>query len=193
MPTTDTATQPLAAVAVLRGGLASAAREVCGSFVHRSLPCSWPRTTQSDSELTLLQPVTADVGGPIASTLATALWAMGAVMPSVAYACARLATKVLSVSSVSTGLYPSLSVHTDIHRHVTTYTRTLASAYTCVHMYLSIPVHTYHTCSCQWQTSSLPGVAGTELGLSQLGGGGEEGSLGPCLCLSKACGWAESE
>lgn len=71
MPTTDTATQPLAAVAVLRGGLVSAARE----------------------------PVTADVGDPIASTLATALWAMGAVMPPVAYACARLATKVLGVSS----------------------------------------------------------------------------------------------
>lgn len=150
--------------------------------------------TQGDSELALLQPVTADVGGPIASTLATALRATGAVTPSVAYACARLATKVLSVSSVSTGLafVPSLSVHTDMHRRVTTHTRTLASAHTCVHTYLSIPVHTYHTCTCQWQTSSLPGVAGAELGLSQPEGG-EEGSLGPCLCPSKACGWAESE
>lgn len=71
MPTTGTATQPLDAVAVLLGGLVSAARE----------------------------PVTVDVGGPTASTLATALQAMGAVMPSVAYACARLATKVLVVSS----------------------------------------------------------------------------------------------
>lgn len=71
MPTTDTAIQPLAAVAVLQGGQVSAARE----------------------------PVTADVGGLIASTLATALWAMGAVMPSVAYACVSLVTKVLGVSS----------------------------------------------------------------------------------------------
>lgn len=71
MPTTDTATQPPATVAVLLGGLVSTARE----------------------------PVTADAGGPIASTLATALQATGAVMPSVAYACARLATKVLGVSS----------------------------------------------------------------------------------------------
>lgn len=71
MPTMGTATQPLDAVAVLLGGLVSVARE----------------------------PVTVDVGGPIASTLATALQVTGVVMPSVAYACVRLATKVLSVSS----------------------------------------------------------------------------------------------
>lgn len=104
------------------------------------------------TQLSLLQPVTVDVGGPTASTLATALQATGAVMPSVACACARLDTKVLIVSSVSTGLhlYTSLSVHTDMRRHVTTHTRTLAYAFTRIHMYLSIPVHTCHTCTCQW-------------------------------------------
>lgn len=56
------------------------------------------------TQLSLLQPVTVDVGGPTASTLATALQATGAVMPSVACACAKLDTKVLIVSSVSTGL-----------------------------------------------------------------------------------------
>lgn len=71
---------------------------------------------QGDSELSLLQPVTVDVGGPTASTLATALQATVAVMPSVACACARLDTKVLIVSSVSTGL---VLVHLSqcAHRH----------------------------------------------------------------------------
>ncbi|OBS76628.1 hypothetical protein A6R68_16910 [Neotoma lepida] len=45
-----------------------------------------------------------DIGGLIASTPATAVQAMGAVMPSVAYACVRLAMKVPNVNSVSTGL-----------------------------------------------------------------------------------------
>lgn len=71
MPMTDTATQPLDAVAAPLGGLASAARE----------------------------PVTMHTGGPIASTLATAVQAVEAVMPSVACACVRLAMKVPSVSS----------------------------------------------------------------------------------------------
>lgn len=51
----------------------------------------------------LLQPVTVDTGGPTAATPATAPQATGAVMPSVACACVRLATWAHSASSVSPG------------------------------------------------------------------------------------------
>lgn len=153
--------------------------------------------TQGDSELTLLQRVTADVGDPIASTLATALWAMGAVMPPVAYACARLATKVLGVSSVSTGL-AFVPLSQCAHRHAQacdhTHENTCICTYMCTHVpeYSSAHIPYMHLSvvdfKLAWSSRCRVGAVPARVGV-----GGEEGSLGPCLCPSKACGWAESE
>lgn len=146
--------------------------------------------TQGDSELSLLQPVTVDVGGPTASTLATALQAMGAVMPSVAYACARLATKVLVVSSVSTGLalvplsqcahrHAQACDHTHKNTCICIYTRTHVPEYSGVHIpYMHLSVADFKLAfSSRCRVGAAPAGVQSWGCPSQVRG--EEGSLGP--------------